>query len=147
MTWSLCVLVYVHTYIVQYRYITLHYNATPNIFCRDRAKERQDRQDRLDRMDRPDMQDSGRPPHQGTNSILLAAGPSLIPTQSGGVPGVVEPASGPAAEAERERKEEKRRRKEEERRRRNEERMRTQAKPGSIWEQIRTGGAHKKGNV
>ena len=88
-------------YIVQYQYITLHYNVTPNIFCRDRAKERQDRQDRLDRMDRPDMQDSGRPPHQGTNSILLAAGPSLIPTQSGGVPGVVEPASGPAAEAER----------------------------------------------
>jgi hypothetical protein len=66
---------------------------------------------------------------------------SSVPVNNGD--SVLEVPGGPAAEAERERKEEKRRRKEEERRRKNEERMRSQARPGSIWDQIRTGDSHR----
>ncbi len=91
---------------------------------RDKTKDRQDRQDRLDRQDT----------RTATSGIS-----SSVPVNNGD--SVLEVPGGPAAEAERERKEEKRRRKEEERRRKNEERMRSQARPGSIWDQIRTGGS------
>jgi hypothetical protein len=87
---------------------------------RDRLKERLDRQEVV--------------VHNVQSTGLLPTGQAI--------PGTLDTVGGPAAEADRERKEEKRRRKEEERRRRNEERMRTQAKPGSIWEQIRTGRQH-----